>query len=484
MLNEIEQWAEGFELSPVFWLHGLAGVGKTTIAQTIAERLFADGRLGASFFCSRASDDRSNLDLIFPTLAFQLAQRYPEFRSSLVPLLRSNPEIVHQPLQDQMEKFLVEPLQSSGVSTVVIIDALDDCRDENPDSTFLPVLGKSIPDVPGVKFFVTSRPEAHIVTGFCSSLQGLADVFILHEVKRSAVDNDIRCFLKHELSKLAQRRGGKEGWPEDKHLDQLCRRAAGFFVFATATVNFLNHRFESPWDQLDIIMDSPESTIHEGDSRLKSYRNLDSLYMSILRASFCENKAKDDDIVRSVLAAVILADDPLSPPTVATLMSHDSSKVQRIVELIQSLLVLSTDLNQPIRIFHQSFPDFVTNDTRCTDRRFYISPDWHTELFTRCLDLIGKSQKNMALLSLNLPSKWEDLPKIEVTDICDALRYACVSWYVHLIATSHPTPEALSALLDFLEEKFVFWLMVLGALGKGPFATYEVVTWLSKVWPD
>jgi Cdc6-like AAA superfamily ATPase len=121
-------WTEDFDKSPVFWLNGLAGTGKSTIAQTIAERVFADGRLGASFFCSRGFEDRSNLQLIFPTLAFQLAQKYPAFRSSLVPLLQSNPDVVHESLQDQMQKFLVEPLRSADISTVIVIDALDECR--------------------------------------------------------------------------------------------------------------------------------------------------------------------------------------------------------------------------------------------------------------------------------------------------------------------------------------------------------------------
>jgi hypothetical protein len=73
VLNEIESWAKDFNKSPVFWLNGLAGTGKSTIAQTIAERIFAEGHLGASFFCSRDFEDRSNLHFIFPTLAFQLA---------------------------------------------------------------------------------------------------------------------------------------------------------------------------------------------------------------------------------------------------------------------------------------------------------------------------------------------------------------------------------------------------------------------------
>ena len=120
-MDEIESWAKDPDAFPVFWLNGLAGTGKSTIAQTIAERMFADGCLGASFFCSRGFEDRSNLKLIFPTLAFQLAQQYPKFRSSIIRFLRSNPDIAHESLQDQMQKLLVDPLQSVDISTVIVI---------------------------------------------------------------------------------------------------------------------------------------------------------------------------------------------------------------------------------------------------------------------------------------------------------------------------------------------------------------------------
>ena len=70
VLNEIKPWAKDPNQFPVFWLNGLAGTGKTTIAQTVSERIFADGQLGESFFCSRDFEDRSDLHFIFPTLAF------------------------------------------------------------------------------------------------------------------------------------------------------------------------------------------------------------------------------------------------------------------------------------------------------------------------------------------------------------------------------------------------------------------------------
>ena len=79
ILDDIEHWSRVFEKPPVYWLNGLAGTGKSTIAQTIAERLTADNQLGASFFCSRDFEDKSNLHSIFPTLAVQLARRYTKF---------------------------------------------------------------------------------------------------------------------------------------------------------------------------------------------------------------------------------------------------------------------------------------------------------------------------------------------------------------------------------------------------------------------
>jgi len=488
VLAEIEHWAEDFDMSPVFWLNGLAGTGKSTIAQTVSESVFADGHLGASFFCSRDFEDRSDLQLIFPTLAFQLAQKYPDFRSSLIPLLQSNPDVVHESLQDQMEKFIVDPLRSADISTFIVIDALDECKDEDPESAILLVLGQSVSRIPRVKFFITSRPEAHIMSGFRGPLlKESTDVFILHEVERSIIDDDIRYFFKYELSRISNRRGGSDGWPTDEQLDSLCRRAAGFFVYAVATVNFLDHHLRDPSYQLDAIMQSPESTSYEGETELKVYNSLDSLYMSIFQKSFRKNKAKDDDMVRSILSAAVLVTNPLPPSAIATLTGFSCNQVRRLLELIQSLLILPEDPDHPVQPFHKSFPDFITDPARCIDPRFHVSPDYHIELVLRCLELMGKSlKKNMCSIpDYALNSEVEDLSRrIEVSGIRGALEYACRSWYRHLIVMEHRTSDVVSALCEFLEKRFVFWLEVLsilGAVGEAARALIATTKWLKEV---
>jgi len=488
ILDEIERWTEDFDKSPVFWLNGLAGTGKSAIAQTIAERVFADGRLGASFFCSRGVEDRSNLQLIFPTLAFQLAQKYPAFRSSLIPLLQSDPDVVHESLRDQMQRLLIKPLRSTDISTVIVIDALDECRDEEPESAILLVLGQSAPNLPGVKFFITSRPERHIMTGFRGPLlEKLTDVFVLHAVEPHVIGSDIRRFLAHELSALAH--GGRKGWPTDEQLDSLCRRAAGFFVYAVATVNFLKHTFKRPSDRLDIILKSPESTVHEGKVELEVHTSLDSLYASIFREAFYKNNVEDDAMVRSVLSAVVLVANPLSPSAIANLMGFEPEEVLRLLEAIQSLLALRDDIDHPIQPFHKSLPDFITDPARCSDPRFYISPDYHTKLALCCLKRMGHLKKNMfSIPDYTLNSEVEDLEKkIEDSGIRGAMEYSCRSWHKHLIVTTHRTEDVVSALLSFLEEKFVFWLevlSVLGAMGDAARALKMTIKWLNKVCPD
>jgi len=205
VLLQLERWLKDEQDHHVFWLNGLAGTGKSTIAQTFAEISFADGMLGASFFCSRDFEDRSNLQAIFPTLAFQLAYRYLPFRDQLLRVLRANPGVGRESLCSQMEKIILGPLYSTQIQTLVIIDALDECKDEEPASAILSVLSRYVELLPNVKFFITGRPEPRIRSGFrLKSLRPITEVLRLHDVEQSSVDSDIKLFFRTRLGDIAK----------------------------------------------------------------------------------------------------------------------------------------------------------------------------------------------------------------------------------------------------------------------------------------
>jgi len=487
VLDEIESWAKDFSQSPVFWLNGLAGTGKSTIAQTVSEQMFADGKLGASFFCSRDFEDRSDLHFIFPTLAFQLAYKFPKFRSVLVPFLRLNPDVAHESLYRQMEKLIVEPLRSADVSTTIVIDALDECKDEEPSSAILSVLARFVQQIPKVKFLITGRPEPRIRTGFrLPTLVEFTAVFVLHDVDPPLIDNDIRLFLKHELSELAHRRQlGR--WPSDESIDLLCGRAAGLFAYAVATIKFLDNSIRLPKHQLNVIVKLPECTAHEGKTRFNLKTTLDSLYMSILQTAFSEGDPEVYSRVRSTIGAVVLVVNPLPPSGIAELVGLDPEEVILFLTWVQSLLILDEDSNQPVKPFHKSFPDFITDQSRCTDTRFYISPgSIHLELAMNCLRMMNEGLEQNLLsfpdYALNLEVK--DLETRINDRISIALRYACQSWHSHLTRAEGDIAVVVSHLRGFLEEKFLAWLEVVsavGAVGRAAVGLEKVMSWLQEV---
>ena len=485
-MDEIELWTRDFDKPPVYWLNGLAGTGKSTIAKTIAERMFADGRLGASFFCSRDFEERRSLQTIFPTLAVQLARRYTQFRSNFIRLVRSDPSIVHESLYGQMKKLIVQPLADSTVRTVIVIDALDECKDEEPASAILSVLGQFVAELPTVKFFITGRPESRIRDGFRLPLSAKAtDVFFLHEVEPGQVNNDIQLFLTHNFSELRSRRHGLDGWPTNEQVDLLCEHAGGLFVYAVATVRFVDHKNSSPKKQLDRLLQSQGSSVFEGKTKFKADATLDSLYTSILEEAFGGDDPESDPRVRSILGAVVLAANPLSPSAIATLLGFEPDEVFPVLSSAHSLLILQEDVDRPVRPFHKSFPDFIVDPTRCTNQRFRVcSPDQHTELLAGCLGVMNRElERNICGLPDGvINSEVPDLKTKTEEHIGEALEYACRSWHKHLVGTI--PAYVVPILQEFLEKMFLFWLEVLSVLGAAREAVDALEATTRCEWPD
>ena len=491
VLSQIEEWSENKQDKCVFWLNGLAGTGKSTIAQTFAETTFADGILGAGFFCSRDYKDRSNLQKIFPTLAFQLAYKYTQFREKLIQVLTVSPDIGHETLYSQMEKLIVGPCEKTQIQTLIIIDALDECKDEEPASALLSVLSRFLHKIPFVKFFITGRPETPIRKGFrLRSLQPHTEIFKLHEVKPSSVDSDIRLYFKAELTTIAKERSDwnlSEEWPSPVDLDTLCKKAGGLFIYASTVVGFVGSEDHLPTERLEEIVSLPESTAVEGRS------GLDQLYTQVLQRAFLNIQADDNKFhfrFRSVVGAVVLVFNPLSETALSDLLG--TTNISIALRSLHSLLHVSTNQADPtpIHVLHKSFPDFLTDLKRCADNRFFIDPlICHRDVLLACLRLMKtKLRRNICQLDdfTNL-TEVGDPQERRKTYIGDALGYACQFWASHLAksAISNPGDEEVCRAIDeFFKIHFLFWIEVLSLMGSldiGVYALNDVDKWYNEV---
>lgn len=247
LLEKIMEWIQGVKtdetpeaasavLSRIFWLYGLAGSGKSTIANTIASMIQQQGFLLVCFFCKRDDPNRSSVDKILPTLAYQLAQLHPTYRETLVDLLNSTSvsELLQGALSKQAELFFKSALTHADAPVmphVVIIDALDECE-ASPSQRAKLVAGiiALASAAPWLKVFVTSRRQQEIYDGFAGA-GDICRTLDINTVER--IDDDIREYTVSELQKL-------ELNPEAAYVNALVRKAGGLFIWSSTVFRFWN----------------------------------------------------------------------------------------------------------------------------------------------------------------------------------------------------------------------------------------------------
>ena len=486
VLLQLEHWLKDEQDHRVFWLNGLAGTGKSTIAQTFAETSFADGNLGASFFCSRDFEARRNLQAIFPTIAFQLSYRFPLFREQLLRVLRATPGIGQESLSSQMERVIVGPLKATRIRTLIIIDALDECKDEEPASAILSVLSRYVEKIPQVKFFITGRPEPRIRSGFrLKSLRPVTEVLRLHDVERSSVDSDIKLFFRTRLADIAKTQSDCdliEDWPSPSDIDILCQKAAGLFIYASTVVKFVASKYHSPIERLAIIISLPQSTAHEGKS------GIDLLYSQVLEEAFCDVGSNEEvyPCFRSAMGVVLLVFNPLPTMALSTLLGMSDIT---ILHSPHSVLLFPKHKANPIQAFHKSFPDFLMDPGRCKDKRFFINPSFcHKEILYLCLNLMKERlRKDICNLGNYTLSEVRDIGTCRKEHIGAALEYACQFWTKHLMcipSSDHDSEEVYKAVNGFFTVHLLFWievLIIMGNLDIGVHAINDVRQWYNSV---
>ena len=488
VLEGIVQWAKDPQERHVFWLNGLAGTGKSTIAQTFSEMAADIGVLGASFFCSRDYLDRRELKNIFPTLAYQLACRYPEFRSRIIRVIKQDPSVAQNSLISQLKDLIVDPLSSTKIPCVIVVDALDECVDDQPASALLSVLGRYVNLLAYSKFFITGRPEPRIRAGFrLPLLEPLTQIFRLHEVKPSDVDGDILLYLEEKLTAIAKRRSGfnvSDPWPRDKDLEALTKKSSGLFIFASTLVRFIESGHHEPNERLRLILTPSDSTVHEGRA------GIDPLYAQVLVLAFSDVKeAKVFADLRRVLGAVILAFNPLSREQVAKILGITPFFITTTLRHLHSVLLIPNEDSKKTRVFHKSFPDFLQDRDRCLDPEFLIdSPVHHGNIALDCLELLKKLRPNPCdLPDFVMNREVADLPELLEEKVGGATRYACGYWAMHI--RSSPTTDDYAIQLipsatQFFNKSAVAWIEVMSLenrLESVIHSIYSLLDWLGVV---
>ena len=488
ILRQIQDWGEDHSGKYIFWLSGMAGTGKSTIAHTVAHRFSEKGLLGASFFFSRGREDLRSAAKLFTTLAVQLAEALPGLKAHVCNAITRHGDIGEQALRDQWRRLILEPLRmleenlpplSSLVpppSLVVVIDALDECEGGRDIQEILGLLieAKDLSMV-RIRVFITSRPEIPISLGFSNMSQIVHHDEILHSIPRSLIERDISIFLRHELATIGEKRK-IEDWPDEEDIQKLIRRADRLFIYAATACRFL---YNSPFPKKRLSeMLKVKSTGHP------STKELDEMYKLVLRQSIARGSNEDTEdlaiLFKQIVGSIIILSDTLSAAALAELLKLSSSQKEDMQEMLKhlgSVLNVPDDETSPLQLFHLSFRDFLLNKTRCqdplldkggcTDPQLWVNEEaTHSDLFTRCLDLMkGHLRKDMC--DLQQPGVLASELEYSKVESClpPAVQYACRHWVAHLQRAKIGLHDG-DVVHKFLQKHFLHWLEALSLMRK------------------
>ncbi|KAH7090936.1 hypothetical protein BKA62DRAFT_93057 [Auriculariales sp. MPI-PUGE-AT-0066] len=253
LLNEFTTWATNRNGPCILWLSGLAGTGKSSIAQSFATRLTEQCIPVVSFFISRHAHRRSGLDSIIHTLAFELARVHDAARASILQAFERDPLIHELNLDRQVDELLLQPLrvvaaEDSASSTIIVLDALDECDNtlglvgDGCLAKIIPVLNENA-SLGKVKLFLTSRPLHEIGAGMQPFIDRLGREVQLHKIPTT---DDIRAYLKRKLGDVHRPGTITAPWPSVEDLDALTQRAGSFFIYAATVVRHITQNSTPP----------------------------------------------------------------------------------------------------------------------------------------------------------------------------------------------------------------------------------------------
>ncbi|KAI1565722.1 WD40 repeat [Pyrenophora tritici-repentis] len=462
LLDEITTWANNKDGKSIFWLSGMAGTGKSTIARTIAESFADHGQLGASFFFKRGEGERGKASRFFTTIATDLVACEPGMLQGIRKTLDEDPAISNKALKDQFEKLILQPLlgikqtRPRVSARVVVIDALDECEREADIRAILQLLArtKDLRPVP-LRIVVTSRPELHIRLGFKEMANGTYQDLVLHEVPRSTIEHDIRLFLEHELGIIRKERMLASDWPAQQQILALVELAVPLFIYAATVCRYVGSKGSSPTAFLNKVLQYQKAT----------FSQLDRTYLPVLDQLVSEQEEDERETwlqaFREVVGSIVVLESPLPAVSLARLLQVPQEEIQCRLDSLHSVLSVPNNKDAPVRLLHLSFREFLVNPQKQGKSLFWVDEkSTHQKLASRCLELMsGSSGLRQDMCGLSGPGVLRD--EIDEQTVAGSLspdlQYACRYWVDHLKQGGQGMADGDATHL-FLQKHFLHWL--------------------------
>ncbi|EAU83442.2 NACHT and WD40 domain-containing protein [Coprinopsis cinerea okayama7 len=387
-----------------FWLHAPVAMGKTTIAQTLAEECETMGNLGASFFFSRVHPERSRARHFVASLALQLAVSIPQLKPHIEAAIVGNPTILSKSLPIQLQKLIIGPFMNIPLlkeDKIVLIDALDECEGANPvedregEQRLVLELIQTIQeaDLP-LKVAIFSRPESWIEEAFedLETLDENTERYDLFNVSEKY--DDVERYLRDHFQRIRKAKKHRHAmsqiqdpWPSEHKIKKLVKLSCGQFGYVATVIRFVDDPYGSPQERLELILQGSSEKSHKA---LNPMQQLDDLYRRILGS--CPNREEMMQAVGWLMAArrPLLARHH-AVPMYDKVIAGQPGAMTRALRGLRAIVHIPPERPDPTPVaYHNSFWEFLESPSRGGEfhcNRHY----WFVFATSRCLKFLSSS---------------------------------------------------------------------------------------------
>ncbi|KIK00304.1 hypothetical protein K443DRAFT_66010, partial [Laccaria amethystina LaAM-08-1] len=374
VIRDVSDWIANATES-VLWVHGAAGLGKSTVAQELVHLLKSEDRLVGGVFLTNLTTEPP--EGVVQMISRQLGAMYPRAIANIADAARTL-DGPHDKLKDYFTAYIFDPIRALEYpyQLVVVVDGLDEWRNYE---SFLAEL-VHIPSPSPLKFVLTSR--------FNYSIERAVDKmptrkYALPPASQTVIE---RYFHQHFSSGDINWRGRK---PDDDKIHRLAARADGLLIWAATARLLVTNKFDTryPHEILDQMLASEEKVVNRKDGAEDG--QLERLYRGAISTLFPPHIR---GMLRKFLAATVVLQEALPIGDFAHLLGIPEPATEEIHQRLTALQTQGdpkTNLISPaIQRFHASFIEFITTESGDQAFQAISTTEAHCELANGCLKIV------------------------------------------------------------------------------------------------
>ncbi|CAH0054523.1 unnamed protein product [Clonostachys solani] len=430
----------------LFWIKGEPGKGKTMMMCGLIDHLkndvdHADPCL-TYFFCQEPEANQNNATAVLRGLIWMLASQRPSLikharktydTSGAVAFSEKNASVT-------LAKILTSMLQDeSAEGAILAIDALDECRTNRDELLDIIV---TLSSATKATWIVSSRPWKDIEGKFASVDKTTLDL----RDHDSDLSQAIEFYIEHKIQQLKRTISQKN---IDVIRPHLINNAKGTFLWVGLVCTELTKSGVANYDAVGIAREFPAE--------------LNPLYKRMMEGISALRRAKT---CYQILGTICTVYRYLSISELQTLIEDLGSMTQDdVVHLVESCGSFLSVRGDVISLVHQSAKDFLIENA--TDEIFPSQiVSQHRIIFETSISVLSSilRQNIYDLEDLGLPNEQASPPH---PDPLAPIKYCLLFWDEHFIEyqSQQSSEQAVSVLIEFLEEHLLHWLEALSLIG-------------------